>query len=185
MNRASTTAGESSPAAAATLRAQLAALAAQLAALETIDTPQAPPASTAQAPRFTLLGITDPARMLPGFTFAVPVVPLCYVIGCYTIAPFARVHRIYGPVDACAAHDPARHGMSQAPPETAQAPYVATPDPMMGGAEVPTAPRPPQTPPDDGNALQEPTIGAMRANARVREYLQRQDSRPTPVEVGF
>lgn len=90
--------------------------------------------------------ITDPRRLLNGFTFAPDLRPSCYVMGCYAGASSTAQHRRFGPVACCAAHHPARAGLEvQAP----AAPAVPPPDahPRAGGAKVPRRPVRPQLPP--------------------------------------
>lgn len=131
--------------------------------------------------------IVDPARMLAGYTFTVPSANPCFVIGCYGHRTHATTHRTYGDVYACQGHDPERHGMGRRP-AAAQAAHGPQDAPGgAGGSKVPSTPRPPQIPPDDGEALEEPTIGAMRTNAKVRDYIERFAPRTIApvVDVGF
>lgn len=53
--------------------------------------------------------ITDPSRLLVGFTFTPDFLQprdRCYVTGCPSDAVVGRRHRLYGCVDACQRHDP-------------------------------------------------------------------------------
>jgi hypothetical protein len=58
--------------------------------------------------------ITDPARLLAGFTFTVDAFLSCYCIGCYDEAQVGRLHKQFGPVDACQRHDPERFSQTRA-----------------------------------------------------------------------
>lgn len=50
-----------------------------------------------------LLALIAAAEYVPGYS-------KCYVTGCYQDSLVSRLHKIYGPVDCCADHDPEKHG---------------------------------------------------------------------------
>jgi hypothetical protein len=56
--------------------------------------------------------ITDPRRLLAGYTFAPPEVLSCYCHGCYQGAILSAIHRVFGRVSACADHHPARAALA-------------------------------------------------------------------------
>ena len=55
--------------------------------------------------------ITNPARMLAGFTFHLEPPLSCYVTGCYAGAVLSANHARFGRVQACADHHPDRGGL--------------------------------------------------------------------------
>lgn len=61
----------------------------------------------------TLSPITDPRRMLNGYTFAIEFQPSCFVLGCYGEAVVGCVHQRFGRVVCCADHDAIKHGMAK------------------------------------------------------------------------
>jgi hypothetical protein len=94
--------------------------------------------------------ITDPRRMLPGYTFALPSWLPCFVRGCSSEAVLSATHKLYGRVLACADHHPHRAALAlpfgAAPGASVP---VAPPDshPKTGGAKVPRRPTKPVLPP--------------------------------------
>lgn len=93
--------------------------------------------------------ITDPRRLLNGFTFTVEFEPSCFVLGCYGEAVVGVQHPRFGRVVCCAHHDAIKHG--QAKPFVATAPSVpSTPlpsAPPAGGKKVrPIVPIHPRSP---------------------------------------
>ena len=66
--------------------------------------------------------ITNTSRLLSALTATEPFIT-CYVDGCYKPVVVGRRHKVYGHVDACAGHDPDRHGYAlpfwPAPPSQA------------------------------------------------------------------
>jgi hypothetical protein len=96
-----------------------------------------------------MAAITNPARLLNGFTFEVsPFLP-CYVLGCRDEAVVGRLHQVRGRVDACPSHDPAKHGYARSfgVPAPIAVPEPPTPRPLNGGTKVPRRPIPPVIPP--------------------------------------
>jgi hypothetical protein len=108
-----------------------------------------------------MVTITDPRRLLNGFTIAVVPFLKCYVGGCYEEASVGRLHQQFGRVDTCASHDPAKHGYARpfgVPAPIAELPTSTIP-PLTGGTRVPRRPIQPIIPPAPA-AL--PLPGALR-----------------------
>jgi hypothetical protein len=129
--------------------------------------------------------ITDPRRQLPAGTFALPEPLSCYCRGCYQGAILSAIHRLFGRVQCCADHHPARAALARpfgqvaaVPPVTAAGPQPAD-DPIQlakelasclnsvlngpedtgdGGLEVPRVQITPPIPPSDGEALAVPFV---------------------------
>ena len=128
--------------------------------------------------------ITDPRRLLRAGTFALPAPLSCYVHGCYDGAILSAIHRLFGRVQCCADHHPARAALAltfgqvvAARPVTAAGPQPDDPiqlakelasclnsvlngpeDDADGGTKVPRVPLTPQLPPS-GDALVPVVVG--------------------------
>lgn len=109
--------------------------------------------------------ITDPRRMLQGFTFdpfaALPA--RCFVRGCGGFSAGVQDHTRFGLVECCPDHDASKHGMVRQPAPAAeelsrQSGGVDGGSDDDGGSKVPIAPRVPKLPPGGAAARPENQI---------------------------